>query len=151
MKKIWEIFLLSMMLFSCAKNDKKTLYDKQLKSLLDNTYVLSSDKLFDVTITIKESNEKYVIELLFYNPQIVMKDVTIMLLDNRVSEAKDAPLNVGFFTDSLNFVSKKENNNDQTKIRFTFYSDLANPSYECALSYIDSNTRIESYYIIDVK
>ena len=76
-----------------------------------------------------------------------LEDITILMLDERINDATISALNVGFFNeDTLNLVPVKEKDGDQTKVRFTFISDLEKPTMKIAFSYKNSNTRQEIFY-----
>ena len=152
MRKVTALMLSSLLLFSCSDTNKKEeLYNKQLNTLLENSYQISDSVPFDIETNILKVEEKYRIQIMFLNAQKTLNDFTIILLDSRVTTTNDAPLNVGFFSDSINLVKIKEKTGDQTKIRFTFYSDIENPTMECALSFLESDLRVEMFYIIEVE
>lgn len=152
MKKVNALMLSSLLLFSCSNaTNKSDLYNKQLSALLDNSYQISDSVPFDIETNVLQVEEKYRVQIMFLNAQSELNDFTTILLDSRIETTKDAPINVGFFSDSINLVKSKEKTGDQTKIRFTFYSDIESPNMECAVSYIDSNTRVELFFIISVE
>ena len=152
MKRVSVLMLSSLLLFSCDNDiNKKDLYNKQLNVLLNNDYQISDNVPFDIETNTLQMEDKYRIQIMFLNAKKTLDDFTVILLDERVSDTKDAPLNVGFFSDEINLVKTKEKVGDQTKIRFTFYSDVKTPKMECAVSYIESNTRTEMFFIIDVE
>ncbi|MCH5180531.1 MAG: hypothetical protein J1F32_04915 [Erysipelotrichales bacterium] len=152
MKKVNVLMLSLLLLFSCSNaTNKRDLYNKQLSTLLDNSYQISDSVPFDIETNVLQVEEKYRVQIMFLNAQSELNDFTTILLDSRIETTKDAPINVGFFSDSINLVKSKEKTGDQTKIRFTFYSDIESPTMECAVSYDESNTRVELFFIIDVE
>ena len=141
------IFLMIPFIVSCNKESKKTLYQQQLNNLLSRHYEVSNNLPFDISGTTTLYEGKNRIQLTFANPIRKLSDFTIMVLDQRITDAKDAPINVGFFNNqNFDFVPNKEDSNDQIAFRFTFYSDITNPSFKIATSYLENNIREEVYF-----
>lgn len=155
MKRVSGLLFLSLLLFSCENTtNKEELYRKHLDILLDSSYQFNNydDSVpFDIETNILKVEEKYRVQIMFLNAQRSLDDFTTILLDSRITTTNDAPINVGFFSDEINLVKSKEKTGDQTKLRFTFYSDIDKPSMKCAVSFNESNTREELFFIINVK
>ena len=136
------------LLFGCSSNSKKDLYYQQLEKLNSHDYMVMENLPFSINAqsTLYTDNTSYKIEIMFSEAKTRLNDITILMLDYRTSDASISALNVGFFNDDIiNLVPIKEEKNDQTKIRFTFLSDLEKPTMKIAFSY-KSNTREELYY-----
>lgn len=136
------------LLFSCSSNSKKDLYYQQLEKLNSHDYIVIENLPFSISAqsTLYKDNTSYKIEIMFSEAKTRLNDITILMLDSRTNDASISALNVGFFNDDIiNLVPIKEEKNDQTKIRFTFLSDLEKPTMKIAFSY-KSNTREELYY-----
>ena len=137
------------LLFGCSSNNKKDLYYQQLEKLNSHSYVASNELAFSIdgTSTLYKDNISYKIEIMFLEAKERLEDITILMLDERINDATISALNVGFFNeDTLNLVPVKEKDGDQTKVRFTFISDLEKPTMKIAFSYKNSNTRQEIFY-----
>ena len=137
------------LLFGCSSNNKKELYYQQLEKLNSHSYVTSNELAFSIdgTSTLYKDNISYKIEIMFLEAKERLEDITILMLDERINDATISALNVGFFNeDTLNLVPVKEKDGDQTKVRFTFISDLEKPTMKIAFSYKNSNTRQEIFY-----
>ena len=137
------------LLFGCSSNNKKELYYQQLEKLNSHSYVASNELAFSIdgTSTLYKDNISYKIEIMFLEAKERLEDITILMLDERINDATISALNVGFFNeDTLNLVPVKEKGGDQTKVRFTFISDLEKPTMKIAFSYKNSNTRQEIFY-----
>ena len=137
------------LLFGCSSNNKKELYYQQLEKLNSHSYVTSNKLAFSIdgTSTLYKDNISYKIEIMFLEAKERLEDITILMLDERINDATISALNVGFFNeDTLNLVPVKEKGGDQTKVRFTFISDLEKPTMKIAFSYKNSNTRQEIFY-----
>lgn len=137
------------LLFGCSSNNKKELYYQQLEKLNSHSYVTSNKLAFSIdgTSTLYKDNISYKIEIMFLEAKERLEDITILMLDERINDATISALNVGFFNeDTLNLVPVKEKDGDQTKVRFTFISDLEKPTMKIAFSYKNSNTRQEIFY-----
>ena len=137
------------LLFGCSSNNKKDLYYQQLEKLNSHSYVTSNKLAFSIdgTSTLYKDNISYKIEIMFLEAKERLEDITILMLDERINDATISALNVGFFNeDTLNLVPVKEKDGDQTKVRFTFISDLEKPTMKIAFSYKNSNTRQEIFY-----
>lgn len=137
------------LLFGCSSNNKKELYYQQLEKLNSHGYVTSNKLAFSIdgTSTLYKDNISYKIEIMFLEAKERLEDITILMLDERINDATISALNVGFFNeDTLNLVPVKEKDGDQTKVRFTFISDLEKPTMKIAFSYKNSNTRQEIFY-----
>lgn len=137
------------LLFGCSSNNKKELYYQQLEKLNSHSYVASNELAFSIdgTSTLYKDNISYKIEIMFLEAKERLEDITILMLDERINDATISALNVGFFNeDTLNLVPVKEKLGDQTKVRFTFISDLEKPTMKIAFSYKNSNTRQEIFY-----
>lgn len=137
------------LLFGCSSNNKKELYYQQLEKLNSHSYVTSNELAFSIdgTSTLYKNNISYKIEIMFLEAKERLEDITILMLDERINDATISALNVGFFNeDTLNLVPVKEKDGDQTKVRFTFISDLEKPTMKIAFSYKNSNTRQEIFY-----
>ncbi len=136
------------LLFGCSSSNKKDLYYQQLEKLNSHSYVVSNELSFSIngTSTLYKDTQ-YKIEIMFLEAKERLEDITILMLDERISDATISALNVGFFNaDTLNLVPVKEKLGDQTKVRFTFISDLEKPTMKIAFSYKNSNTRQEIFY-----
>ncbi len=137
------------LLFGCSSNNKKDLYYQQLEKLNSHSYVVSNELAFSIngTSVLYKDDISYKIEIMFLEAKARLEDITILMLDERISNATISALNVGFFNDdALNLVPTKEKQGDQTKIRFTFISDIEKPTMKIAFSYKNSNTRQEIFY-----
>lgn len=137
------------LLFGCSSNNKKDLYYQQLEKLNSHSYVVSNELAFSIngTSVLYKDDISYKIEIMFLEAKKRLEDITILMLDERISNATISALNVGFFNDDvLNLVPTKEKQGDQTKVRFTFISDLEKPTMKIAFSYKNSNTRQEIFY-----
>ena len=137
------------LLFGCSSNNKKELYYQQLEKLNSHSYVTSNKLAFSIdgTSTLYKDNISYKIEIMFLEAKERLEDIAILMLDERINDATISALNVGFFNeDTLNLVPVKEKDGDQTKVRFTFISDLEKPTMKIAFSYKNSNTRQEIFY-----
>lgn len=137
------------LLFGCSSNNKKELYYQQLEKLNSHSYVTSNELAFSIdgTSTLYKDNISYKIEIMFLEAKERLEDIAILMLDERINDATISALNVGFFNeDTLNLVPVKEKDGDQTKVRFTFISDLEKPTMKIAFSYKNSNTRQEIFY-----
>ncbi len=151
MQKKWILIPIITLLFSCSQN-KSDLYKKHISNLLDDGCVFTNyDSYFDITSKVQElENNKYKISILFSNPKNDYKDITFLLLDNEAKDVTNAPMNLGYFNDSINFVSVRSNTSDQVAIRFNFLSDKNNAHLKALFSYKETNTRNELYFHIDV-
>lgn len=137
------------LLFGCSSNNKKDLYYQQLEKLNSHSYVASNELAFSIngTSVLYKDDISYKIEIMFLEAKERLEDITILMLDERISNATISALNVGFFNDdALNLAPTKEKQGDQTKIRFTFISDIEKPTMKIAFSYKNSNTRQEIFY-----
>lgn len=137
------------LLFGCSSNNKKDLYYQQLEKLNSHSYVVSNELAFSIngTSVLYKDDISYKIEIMFLEAKKRLEDITILMLDERISNATISALNVGFFNDdALNLAPTKEKQGDQTKIRFTFISDIEKPTMKIAFSYKNSNTRQEIFY-----
>ncbi len=151
MKKVRSLLLFSLLLFSCALNSKKDLYKRQISVLLQNNFYVNENIPFYFQTSVTKSEERQKVQIMFFEPQMDLMDFTAILLDSRQKNVSDAPINVGFFSESINFVKQKTNKNDQTKLRFNFYCDIENPKYNCAVSFLEGMQRLEVFFVIEVK
>ena len=73
-----------------------------------------------------------------------------MIIAIRMLSITNAPMNLGYFNDSINFVSVRSNTSDQVAIRFNFLSNKNNAHLKAVFTYKETNTRNELYFHIDV-
>lgn len=146
MKK--RTLLLAVLLCSCTQN-KDNLYREHLQKLLDTEITYSNDLPFDIKATCNTYENRYKVQITFLNPVSDFNDITLMLLEEGIKEAKENPLNLGYFNEEkINFVSVKEEKGDQSKIRFTFLSAKEKPTLKGLFTY-QSVTRMEMFFNIN--
>jgi len=140
--------LLAVLLCSCAQN-RDNLYREHLQKLLQDDLTYNNELPFAVKATCNIYENKYKVQITFLNPTSDFNDITLMLLEDSVKEAKENPLNLGYFNEEkINFVPEKKENSDQNKIRFTFLSAKEKPTLKGLFTY-QSETRTEMFFNIN--
>lgn len=140
--------LLAVLLCSCAQN-KDNLYREHLQKLLRDDLTYNNELPFEVKATCNIYDNRYKIQVTFLNPTSTFADITLMLLEESIKEAKENPLNLGYFNDEkINFVAEKKENGDQNKIRFTFLCAKEKPTLKGLFTY-QSDTRTEMFFNIN--
>ncbi len=140
--------LLAILLCSCAQN-RDNLYREHLQKLIDAEITENSKLPFDIKATCNIYENRYKVQVTFLNPTSDFNDITLMLLEESVKEAKENPLNLGYYNDEMiNFVTTKEKDGDQNKIRFTFLSAKEKPTLKGLFTY-QSDTRMEIFFNVN--